>query len=54
MLALVVSYNPSDQSQIHMFIRFMRQSSMQSKAFLKVKQIMTVHFVKKLHVTYGF
>ena len=36
MLALVERYNPCGQSLIHMLVRFMRQSSMQGKAFLKV------------------
>ena len=42
-------YNPLGQSLIHMLVCFMRQSSMQSKAFMKV---MTVHFAYMLHVDF--
>ena len=36
MLALVVRYNLFGQREIHMLVHFMRQSSLQSKGFLKV------------------
>ena len=53
MLALVACYNPFAQSLIHMLIRFMRQFSMQSKAFLNVSENSdTPHFARKLSVMY--
>ena len=42
MLALVACNNLSGQSYIHMLICLMRQSSMQSKAFLKVSYVLGV------------
>ena len=36
MFALVARYNPLGQSLIHLLLRFMRQSTMQGKGFLKV------------------